>query len=819
MNTIGWLDSLAQDVRYGCRGLRRSPGFTTVAVMTLAVGIGVNAAVFTVTDAVLFKGFRLIDGNDRILYIGTQKNGRGCCASYPDFVDWRAQAQSFADMGAVADLQIALSDGTGSGAEHYIATQITTNAFHLLGQRPAVGRDFTRSDGLRGAAPVAILRHRFWERRYGKDPGIVGRMIRINGTPTTVVGVMPRGFSFPQNEDLWLPLVPTPDVDKREARGLWFAFGRLADGATFEAARAELETIGHRLASAYPPTNDGWVPQPRTFAEFFVDRDAALIYGAMWGAVGFVLLIACANLANLMLARAIGRAREIAVRLALGAGRWRIIRQLLVESLMLSALGGVAGWWIAKWSVRAYELTANPPARAWSEHLLDYSMDSRVFVYLFAISVAAALLFGLTPAAHLSKLDINGTLKDCGRGAAGGGRGHQLSGLLVVGVMALAVVLLAGAGVMVRSFLSMSTADLGVRMANVTSMFLNLPRDRYRGTTEQIAFFDRLKTRLETTPGVESLAIANELPAASVRRVPYEIAGAAPVDDQHRPTVSALTIGPAYFGTLGAPVLSGRDFNDFDGVSGAPAAIVNEEFASTYWPGEDPLGKRLRMFDGATPTAWLTVVGLVSNVAQNSADRQAHEAVVYRPYRQQPVRAMWVIVRAGVPLGSLATTFQRQVHAIDADLPIWIGPFALRDLVAAMGNYWRLGNNAALFMVFAAVALCLASIGLYAVVANSVHRRTQEIGIRIAIGATAPDILTLVFRQGMLPSAIGLTIGIAASFAVMPVLETQLVRVSPIDPATLVATAAVLIVSATLGCWLPAHRAMRVDPVVALRHD
>ena len=262
------------------------------------------------------------------------------------------------------------------------------------------------------------------------------------------------------------------------------------------------------------------MPQPRTFAEFFVDRDAALIYGAMWGAVGFVLLIACANLANLMLARAIGRAREIAVRVALGAGRWRIIRQLLVESVMLSALGGAAGWWIAKWSVRAYELTANPPARAWSDHLLDYSMDGRVFVYLSAISVAAALLFGLTPAAHLSKLDINGTLKDGGRGAAGGGRGHRLSGLLVVGEMALAVVLLAGAGVMVRSFLSMSTADLGVRTANVTSMFLNLPRDRYRGATEQIAFFDRLKTRLETMPGVESLAIANELPAASLRPRP-----------------------------------------------------------------------------------------------------------------------------------------------------------------------------------------------------------------------------------------------------------------------------------------------------------
>jgi ABC-type antimicrobial peptide transport system permease subunit len=301
--------------------------------------------------------------------------------------------------------------------------------------------------------------------------------------------------------------------------------------------------------------------------------------------------------------------------------------------------------------------------------------------------------------------------------------------------------------------------------------------------------------------------------------VPYEIAGAAPVDDQRRPTLSVLTIGPAYFGTLGAAVLSGRDFNDFDGVSGAPAAIVNQQFASTHWPGDDPLGKRLRLFDGTTPAAWLTVVGVASNIAQNSADRQAHDAVLYRPYRQQPGRAVWVVVRASPQAGSLATTLRREVHAIDADLPIWIGPFALNELMAAMGNYWRLGQNAALFGVFSAVALFLASMGLYAVVAYSVHRRTQEIGIRIAMGATAPDILTLVFRQGMLPSAVGLTVGLAASLVMTPVLKTQLVRVSPVDSLTLLATTGVLIFSATLGCVLPACRAMRVDPVVALRHD
>ena len=817
MNSVGWLDSLAQDVRYAVRGMRRSPGFTAVAVLMLALGIGVNATVFTLTNAALFKGFRLVDRNDRILYIGTQRNGHGCCVSYPDFLDWRAQASSLTDLGTVADLQIVINDASGS-AEHYDASQITTNAFHLLGQSPALGRDFLASDGTPGAVPVAILRYAFWERRYGKDPAVIGQAIRINGTPTTVIGVMPPGFSFPQNQDLWLPLTPTPDLDRREARGLWFAFGRMADGATFDSVRAELATIGGRLAAAYPLTNQDWVPQPRTFAEFFVGLDAPLIYGAMWGAVGFVLLIACANLANLMLARAIGRAREISVRVALGAGRWRIIRQLLVESLMLSALGGAAGWWIAKWSVRVYALTANPPTRGWSDHLLDYTLDGRVFGYLLVISIATALLFGLAPAIYLSKLDIHETLKDGGRGG-GGRRRTSLSRLLVIGEMALAVVLLSGAGAMVRSFLNMSTADLGVRTADVTTMLLNLPKERYREPAAQIAFFDRLKLRLDAIQGVDSIAIAAELPAANLRPLPYEIAGAPPVDDQRRPTVPALTVGPAYFGTLAATILAGRDFNDFDGASAVPVAIVNQRFASTHWPGEDPLGKRLRLFEGTVPGAWRTVVGVVSNVVQNAADRQAHDPAVYRPYRQQPERTMWVLVQSRVAAGNLAAAFRRESQAVDADLPIWIGPFALDDLLLSMGNYWSLGNDAALFVVFASIALLLASMGLYAVIAHAVSQRTQEIGVRIAIGATARDILTLVLRQGLRPMAIGLTIGLAASLAVMPILKSQLVRVSSADPISLAIAAAVLVAAATLGCVIPARRATRVDPVVALRHD
>ena len=825
------LDTIIQDTRYAARALRRSPAFTLTAIATLAIGIGVNAAVFTVTNAVLFKGFRLVERNDRILYIDTRERGRGCCVSYPDFEDWRDQATSFEGMGTVADLRITLSDSSGV-PESYTASLVTANAFQVLGQGPILGRDFAASDETPGAAAVAILSYGFWERRYGKDPAIVGRTLRINGVPTIVIGVMPQGFSFPQSQDLWLPLVPTPDRQQREARGMWFAFGRLAEGATVASARAEMETIGRRLAAAYPRTNEGLLPAIHPFHEFFIGPNAAMIYAALWGAVGFVLLIACANLANLLLARAVGRSREISVRIALGAGRWRVIRQLLVESMMLSTLGGVGGWGIARWSLRAYELFANPPAHAWSDRFLDFSMDYRVLAYLIAISIGTGLLFGLAPALRLSKLDVNAALKAGGRGATGGGSGKRLSALLVTAEMALAVVLLAGAGVMIRSFLNIYTADLGVPTANILTALLNLPDANYPDAAARISFYNGLKARLEAKPGVESIAIADALPGAGAGRYPYELAGAEAVDKQRRPQVAALVVSPGYFGTLGAAVLSGREFSDADGsasgdadgnanggddgVSGIPVVIVNEQFASQFWPGENPLGNHLRLFEGSTPQAWLTVVGVAPNIAHDPT-RQRTDPLVYLPYRQKPAGGMWVLARTSVAPESLGAAFQREVQALDSELPIWLGPFTLSDRLA--GVYWKRGLNGALFLIFAAIALLLASVGLYAVMAHAVGQQTQEIGVRIAIGATARDILKLVFAQGMLPLGMGLAVGLAASFAVNRVLEAELVEVSPADPVTLGAASAALIFSAALGCWIPARRAMRIDPVVALRQE
>jgi putative ABC transport system permease protein len=801
--------SLPSDVRLALRTLINNPGFTAVAVTTLALGIGVNATVFTVTNAVLFKGFPLVDRNDRLLYVSNGGSG-GCCVSYPDFEDIRAQSKSFQGMGIVHGIAKTLGDTSGF-TENINVTEVSADTFRLVGQHPIMGRDFTPSDDIPGAAPVAILNYGFWQSRYGKDPAVIGRTVRMNGMPTTIIGIMQQGFSFPQNQDMWVPLVKTAKVNDRNNTDTWFAFGRLAGGVTFPSARAEVDSIIKRLETTYPLTDRRWHLSAQNFHEFFIGPNATLLYGSMWGAVGFVLLIACANLANLMLARAIGRSREISVRIALGAGRWRIIRQLLIESIMLSGLGGFLGWWIAEWGVHAYQLAM---AKKSSWLIIDYSMDHRVLGYLIAISIGTGLLFGLAPALRLSKLDVNATLKDGGRGATGGGRTKHLSALLVIGEMALAVVLLAGAGVMIRSFLKVHIADVGVKTEDLLMAQMGLPPARYPSAEAQISFYDRLKTRLEAVPGAEAITIADSLPTGGSRHIPYQLADTPEADSGLHPKMSVLVIGAGYFQTLGAAVFAGREFNDADGPSAIPVAIVNQRFVSKYWPGEDALRKRIRFFDGNTPGPWLTVVGVVSNIIQNDATHQQFDPLVYLPFRQKAGPAMSVIMRTRIAPENLVTDFRRRVQALDSDLPVY-GPFPT--------SYWeRYSDNrfyGVLFLIFAGIALLLASIGLYTVIAYSVNQRTQEIGIRMAIGATARDIRQLVFRQGMLPLAIGLVIGLAASLAVNRLLKAELVQISPSDPITLLIASAALIFSATLGCLIPARRAMRVDPVIALRHE
>jgi putative ABC transport system permease protein len=812
---LAGLESLLGDFVYAFRGLRKSPGFTAIAIAILAIGIGINAAVFTVTKAALFAGFPMVAHNDRLLYLSS---GRGCCVSYPDFLDWRAQARSFQGMAIVHGVSGILSDASGQGGdtgfpESYDATEISADTFRVVGEKPLLGRDFVPADEARGASGVAILSYGFWERRFAKDPSVVSRRIRLNGLPATVVGIMPRGFSFPQKEDLWIPLAQTPELlANRQDRGQWFAFGRLAEGVTIQMARAEMETVGRRLGDAYPRTNQGrnLLPHVQTFNQFFIFENENAVYWSLWGAVAFVLLIACANLANLTFARAMERSREISVRIALGAGRWRIVRQLLAESFLVTGAGALLGLLIAQWGVRAYAAADRGPGRS-SWRILDYGMDYRVFAYLVAISAGTALILAFAPMRRLSKLDIGASLKEGERGAAGGRRASRLSALLVTAEIALAVLLLAGAGVMTRSFLNLYTADLGVKTASVLTISVGLPQKDYPDANSRISFFDRAHTAFQAIPGVASVALASSIPTNGAARTTAELPDDAPGDQRH-PAVFLLTIGPDYFQTLGTALASGRDFNDADEPSTIPVAIVNEHLAREYWPGENPLGKRLRLAD----TGWLAVIGVAPDISQNGAIHRGRDALVYLSYRQKPMPGTTILALTRVPPETLARAFRQEMQTLDSRATVY-GPVTLDERLRS--NYWTNGLYGVLFAIFAAVALVMASVGLFAVIAQSVARRTREIGIRMAIGASQRDIRAMVLRQGMVPMGIGLVIGLAGSLAVNRVLRSALVQVSPEDPAALAGAAALLVLAATLGCLIPARRAARTDPMSAIRHE
>ncbi len=802
-----------EDIRFGLRRLAKDPGFTLTAVVALALGIGANATVFAITNGVLFKSMPFVD--DRILYLATKNVNRGdrnVGVSWPDFRDWRAQVKSFDALGSYYFDAGNVTDKSGVPTRFNVAA-VTANTFSMIGQKPIIGRDFTAEDALPGSGAVAILGYHIWEDRYGKDPAVLGQIIRINSVPSTIVGVMQNGLRFPVDTELWTALRPVDKSEKRAARD-FFAFGHMAPSVTEKQARAEMISIGHNLERAYPETNRGMSAEAHTFSEEFNGPEINLLLAALMGAVLFVLLIACANVANLLLARAVERSREISIRIALGAGRWRIIRQLLIESVMLSVAGGGLGYLISIWGVRFFDLSVRSQIPAW----MNFSMDYRGFAYLAVVSLGTGLLFGLVPALRLSKLDVNSSLKDGSRGSSGGKRGKYLASVLVVTEMSLAVVLLAGAGLMIRSFLNIYRMQTGVNQKNVLVMRIFLPDAKYPKPEDQVSFHDRLKARLDSLPGVDVSSISVTMPTGGAIDYPYQLEGAPPVDEKQRPNLNLLVISPDYFRAMDLKVLRGRVFTPNDGVAGPPVTIVNQRFAEKYWPGDDPIGKRLRIYDQKKEQPWMTVVGVVPNVLQNleSANMRDHDPLIYIPYRQKPLRDMSLMARTVVPPNSLATAFRKEVAGLDPDMPL----YNLRSLEERLDiNNWSQKVFGSLFGIFALVALVLASVGLYAVIAHSVSQRTQEIGLRMALGASGPTILQLIFAQGMTQVIIGLLIGLGAAVGLTRALNTLLVQVTPGDPVTLISVALVLTAAAVLGCLIPAFRAMRVDPVVALRHE
>ncbi len=817
------LDGLLYDLRFTLRGLRRDRTFTLAAIAMLALAIGLNVTVFTVMDTILFRGAPLVKRSDRLLYLQEHNSSGACCISYRDFLDWRAQAPVFEGLAIVAGRAISFRDGDGRPLDMR-ATTVSANAFGLLGVSPMLGRDFAPADERPGAPPVVILNYRFWESRFASRADSVGVTVHIDGAPATVIGVMPERFDFPEkvDEDVWMPFVPTPELQQRGlSPGGFTAVGRLREGASPKEARAELETINRRLEADYPTTNRGLVPRIASHSQWNSGPDAPIIWGSLWAAAWFVWLIACANVANLSLVRTMGRCRELSTRIALGAGRGRMVRQMFTESLVLAGAAGAIGWWITTWSVRTWvAVTAS------RYQVLDYTVDSGTLAYLVAISVAAALSCALAPIARIVQLGVSGALKGDVRGVTQGLRGRRMAAGLVAGQMALAMVLLSGTGILVRSLVTIVSAETGVRDPDhILVGSMRLPSDKYPTPVARLGYFDQVERQLKTVPGTRVEAVATTLPVKSqgLRTVEIEIAGRARLGDTHE-SVESLRVGSDYFKVVGAAAIAGRDFTDGDRATGVPVAIVNRSFVAKYWPGQEPLGKRLRERARNGVGVWRTVVGVVPNIMQGDALRQQFKPLVYAPFRQEPAPARaFFLVRTSVPPSRIAAAVRAAVQAVDRDVALeefetMKGAFTFdRDFMDA--EHSELGKHAKVAPIFAVVALLLAGTGLYAVIAYSVNQRTKEIGVRMAIGAASHDIRRLIFGEGMRPVTIGLITGLMTSLAVNRVLQSQLVGVSPYDPATLATAPALLILVALIACQIPSRRALRIEPAVALRND
>lgn len=805
---------MLHDFRYALRVLRKSRGFTAVVVITMALGIGVNTAIFTIVNAVVFKGMPF-DNPGEIAFINSNRGG----ISYPDFIDLREQGQSFRGLGAFTNLGADLSDGDAA-AERVAGARITANTFSLLGTQPLIGRDFTAADEQRGADPVVLLSYGLWQNRYQGDADTLGKTIRINLNEHTVIGVMRPGEGFPQDTRLWVPMVPDAAAERRDARGL-VVFARLGDSVSFERARVELVTLARGLAEAYPDTNADIEARIAPYTDRGTTGPIRVILYSLLGAVCFVLLIACANVANLLLARAIRRTRETSIRTAIGASRWRIVRQLLVESVIMSVLGGVLGLGIGLLGVRWIDATTVTTGRP---YWLDFTMDFRVFGYFAAVSILTGILFGLAPALQISKANVSENLKEGGRGAGTGTRAGRMTDALLVGQIALTIVLLVGAGLMIRSFLITQRFDIGVDTQNLVTVQLTLPNARYPLPVDRLAFQDRLKERLETLPNVDALTIVSQPPAGGAVIRTLKIEGREMTDANNRlPNVARIAVVPDYFEALDLTIQRGRSFTDADGTPGAEAVIVNEPFVTRYFPDSNPLGARLRLGENVNrgtedlAAPWLTIVGVSPPVFQQSPDQDLSvQPTVYVPFRQESPNGFTVLARSSALGETVVAAIRNELRQLDADLPLF-NIRTLDDILAQRNWPYRIFGT--LFATFAVIALLISCVGIYAVTAHGVGQRTQEIGMRMALGAGQRDILWLVLRHGIVRIGIGVMLGVLAAVGVSRVLASVLVNTSATDPTTFISICLLLGVVTLLACFVPARRATRLDPVDALRTE
>ena len=802
------MDSLLKDIRYGLRGLLKRPGFTVIALVALALGIGANTAIFSLVNAVVLRPLPFPESDQLVWVYGNIRNGGSrASVSPPDFIDYRTQNKMFEQFAASGTMPRPMNL-TGSGdPERLMASSVTGNYFDAFKVSPALGRGFSLENEKTGQDQVTVLSYSFWQKRFAGDPQIINKTIILDSKPYQVIGVMPPGLSLPQAAELWVPMTfdGDPEMKMRKAHFLR-PIGRLKAGVTLLQAQADTDRIAAQLAEQYPDSNTGWNLRLLSLREQLVGGTRTIVF-ILFGAVGFVLLIACANVANLLLVRAAARQKEIALRTALGASRLRIVRQMLTESLLLSILGGALGALLAVWGVQLLvTLSADslPPT-------VNVNIDATVLLFTLLVSIVTGLLFGLAPAFRTAKVNLIDSMKDGARGSEGTLRNRTRS-LLVILESAVAVVLLIGAGLLIRSLIALQDVNPGFDANNVLTMRIDLPHKKYQAEGKFENFFQQLETRVASLPGVQTVGLITELPlSGQLNDMPFEVEGRPPVTPDQAFDADFRLINTNYFTALRIPLLRGRNFTEQEVRQGDKVTIVSQQLVDTVFPNEDPLGKRL--VSEMSKQAF-EIIGVVGDIRHRSLDNQPFPAM-YFPTRNSGGRMNLVIRTQGDPL-SIVGAVRNEVKALDPDQPI-AAVRKMSDWVdsSVAGPRYR----TTLLGLFAALAMILAATGIYGVMSYSVAQRTHEIGVRMALGARQLDVLKLVVRQGMALTLVGVVLGLIGAFALTRVMQSLLFGVTAKDPFTFAVVAALLIAVAFVACFIPARRATKVDPLIALRYE
>jgi putative ABC transport system permease protein len=811
------MNTLFKDIRYGLRSLLKHPGFTAIVVVTLAVGIGASSAIFSVVNTVLLRPLPYVRAERIVAIQELTQDGKRVQVTPANFLDWRAQNTVFDQLAAILTrpANLALADQ----AERINLAMTSANFFSVFGTEPEHGRFFIPADEQAGHAPIVVVSHGLWQRRFAGEASLVGKPITLDGVNYTVVGITPAGFQYPDKTDVWVPpfkLAPALNerMDPTQVRGFGMlaAVALLKPGVSLTQAASEMETITARLRQQYPDTNNRRFNRVVSLHTHLVGETGPMLL-LLFGAVSFVLLIACANVANLLLASAATRRKEMAIRTALGASRLRVMKQLLTESLMLALAGGAIGLLLALWGVALItKLLPQDFPRAG-----EINLDSRVLGFTLVASVLTGILFGLAPALQISKTDVQESLKESGRGASSSRRHNRLRNLLIVGEVALSVVLLVGAGLLFRSFLQLQSVNTGFTSQQVLTLQLSPAGSKYRRDADYVSFYSQVMQRVSAIPGVEAVGAINTLPLDKGPTAGFRIEGRPPLTVDKWPGANYRSVSPDYFRSMNIPVVQGRAFNERDAETAPLVTIINQALSSHDFPNEDPIGKRINLgnTDAKGQPVWWQIVGVAANVRSLELREEAAPEF-YLSSLQDTFSNMFVVVRTSVEPTSVAASVRRAAAEVDKSAAV-SDVKTMEHIVNDAVTQPRF--NLFLLGLFSGIALLLSAAGIYGVTAYSVTQRTHEFGIRMALGAQVGDVLKLIIRQGMLLISVGIAVGLLASFALTRLLRTLLFGVSVTDPLTFVAITLLLSVVALVACYIPARRATKVDPLIALRYE